>query len=241
MASSLFDSVLDRAGRRQFEGLISIVEAGRDYILAREGEVGRDLLVVSVGMVKLWKNLPGGRRQIVAFRGPNDVVNLHRRRTPWSVTAQTVSATIICQIEWQGLTKLANCYPEIDRALFDLACDEVTVLQSRLLMLGRMTSEEKLASFILEFCRPSDLASSLSREVKLPMRRHDIAEYLGLTTESVSREFSRLKQEQIIDLPRPTRIIVLNRPALEAIAHGVHQPILGEGWVGPQTSPQAGA
>jgi len=241
MALSLFDSVLDRAGRRQFEGLISIVEAGRDQILAREGEVGRDLLVVSVGMVKLWKNLPDRRRQIVAFRGPNSLVNLHRRRTPSPVTAQTVSATVICRIEWEGLTKLADRYPEIDRALFDLACDEVTVLQNRLLMLGRMTIEEKLASFILEFCGPSESASGLRREVKLPMRRHDIAEYLGLTTESVSREFSRLKQEQIIDMPRPTRIIVLNRPALDAIAQGVHQQVLGEGWVRAQTSPQAGA
>ena len=86
----LFDSVLDRAGRRQFQSLITFVEAGRGSVLAREGEVGSELLVVSDGVVKLWKSLPDGRRQTVAFRGPDDLVNLHRRHTPWPVTAQTV-------------------------------------------------------------------------------------------------------------------------------------------------------
>jgi len=114
-------------------------------------------------------------------------------------------------------------YPMLDRALFDLACDEVTNLQNRMLMLGRKTSEEKLASFILEFCRPVGSLSSLSRQVELPMRRPEIAEYLGLTTESISREFSRFKHERFIAMPRPSCIVVLIRPALEAIALGVYR------------------
>lgn len=237
----LFDSVLDRTGRRQLEGLITLAEVGSGQELAREGEVGREYLVLSDGMVKLWKGLPDGRRQIVAFRGPGDLVNLHRRHTPWPATAQTVSASRLYRIDWEGLTRLAARYPVIDQALFDLACDEVTILQNRILMLGRMTIEEKLASFILEFCRPPASPSSLSREVNLPMRRPDIAEYLGLTTESVSREFSRFRQERFIDMPRPSRLIVLNRPALETIAFGADGLEQRNGWSSPQESPQAGA
>ncbi|NNG02938.1 MAG: helix-turn-helix domain-containing protein [Inquilinus sp.] len=93
-------------------------------------------------------------------------------------------------------------------------------LQDRLLVLGRKSTEEKLAAFILEFCRPSGALSGLGREIHLPMRRSDIAEYLALTTESVSREFSRLKRDRIIAMPRPSRVVVLNRPALEAAARG---------------------
>ena len=83
----LFDSVRDRSGRRQLEGLTTRVEAGRGYVAAREGEVSRDFLVVSEGVIKLSKALPGGRRQIVAFRGPGDLVTLHRCDTPWPATA----------------------------------------------------------------------------------------------------------------------------------------------------------
>lgn len=224
----LFDSVLDRNGRRHLEGLISFVEVGRGFELAREGEVRGDFLVVSEGIVKLWKGLPDGRRQIAAFRGPGDLVTLHRHDTPWPATAEAVSASRLYKLEWDGLRRLAGRYPEIDRALFDLACDEVANLQDRMLTLGRKTTEEKLSSFLLEFCRPTAATSSLGREFDLPMRRHDIAEYLGLTTESVSREFSRFKQERIIAMPRPSRIVVLNRPALEAMAQG-DRGVAGEG------------
>ena len=216
-------------------------EVARGTVLAKEGEVGRDLFLVSEGMVKLWKGLPNGRRQIVAFRGPYDLINLHRRYTPGPATAQAVSTTKLCRIEWEGLSVLARRYPSIEQTLFDLACDEVTILQNRILVLGRMTIEEKLASFILEFCRPLAFPSGPSREAKLPMRRHDIAEYLGVTTESVSREISRFRQERLIDMPRPSRIIVLNRPALECIAHGVRGLNHRDVSAGQRTNPMTGA
>lgn len=235
-AFALLDAVLDRSGRRQLEGLVSLVEAGRGHVLAKEGELGRAFLAVSEGMVKLWKALPDSRRQIVAFRAPGELVTLHRRHTPWPVTAETVSASKLHRIEWDDLRRLADRYPAMDRALFEQSCDEIASLQNRVLMLGRKTTEEKLASFILEFCRPSAPLSSLSREIDLPMRRPEIAEYLGLTTESVSREFSRFKQEHIIAMPRPSRIVVLNQPALEALALGVFsltQPEVGPDALAP--------
>ena len=64
----------------------------------------------------------------------------------------------------------------------------------------------------------------LNREYHLPMRRSDIADYLGLTTESISREFSRLKKECVISMPKPSRVVLLNRPMLEAIAAGIVGP-----------------
>jgi len=157
-----------------------------------------------------------------AFRGPGDPLSLHRCDTPWPVNAQAVSVCKCLQIPWEELERLAHRYPLIDRALFELASDQVTNLQNRMLMLGRKTTEEKLASFILEFYRSVGPLSSLHRQVELPIRRAEIAEYLGLTPESVSREFSRFKHEHIISMPWPSSIVVLNRPELEAIASGIH-------------------
>lgn len=230
VALSIFDSILDRTGRRQLQRLASLVAATRGQVIAEQGEVGCDFLVLVDGIVKLWKVLPDGRCQIVAFRAAGDLVSLHRRDTPWPVTAQAVSDCRFFRLEWEELHRLAGRYPAMDRALFDLASDEIANLQDRLLTLGQKRAEEKLASFILEFCRPSGAPSSLGREIHLPMRRPEIAEYLGLTTESVSREFSRLKRESIVSMPRPSRIVVLNRPALEATALGLKGASQPEAW-----------
>ncbi len=237
VAFPLFDSILDRTGRRQLQRLVTLVGAARGQVVAEQGMVGRDFLVLAEGIVKLWKILPDGRRQIVAFRAAGDVVSLHRRDTPWPVTAQAVTGCRLFRIEWEALHRFAGRYPVIDRALFDLASDEIASLQDRLLTLGRKTVEEKLASFILEFCRASAAPVSLSREIHLPMRRPEIAEYLGLTTESVSREFSRLKRDGILAMPRPSRIVVLNRPALECLALGLKEPGLREAWPSLPVSP----
>ncbi len=238
IAFPLFDSILDRTGRRQITRLAALVAATRGEVLAEQGEPGRDFLVLADGIVKLWKVLPNGRRQIVAFRAAGDLISLHRRGTPWPVTAQAVSNCRFFKLDWEALRRFAGRHPEIDQALIDLASDEITSLQDRLLTLGCKTVEEKLASFILEFCHPLAAPTSLSREVHLPMRRPEIAEYLGLTTESVSREFSRLKRQSIVSMPRPSRIIVLNRPALEAIAMGLQGAAQEDAW--PSRLPSGG-
>ena len=215
------NSVLDRAGRRQLESIVATIEVGRRGIVVDQGDIGPGFLAVSEGMLKTWKVLPNGRRQTVAFRGPGDSVTLHRHETPWPVTVQAISDSRLHCIDGEGLRCLARRYSLIDQVLFDLACDEISDLHNRIVMLGRKTAEEKLAAFILEFCSSSALPMSLCREVYLPMRRPDIADYLGLTTESVSREFSRLKRMRLIALPCPSRVVVLNQPALEAMALGI--------------------
>ena len=218
----LFDSILDRTGRRQLRRLITLVAATRGQVIAEEGEISRHLFVVADGVIKLCKVMPDGRRLIVAFRYPGDPVSLQRRDTPWPVTARAVSDCTLHRIAWEPFGQLAKRYPAMDRALFDLAGDDIANLQDRLLRLGRGTTEEKLASFILEYCHAARTPSSLGREFHLPMRRSEIAEYLALTIESVSRVFSRFKRERIIAMRRPSRIMVLNRPALEALSLGGH-------------------
>ncbi len=213
-------TVLDRSGRRLLDAITESAEVERGQVIAHEGKVGPDFLAVGTGRIKLWKALPGRRRQIIAFRGPGDPITVHRRDTPWPSTAQALTRGVIYRIQWVDLQHLARRYPVIDRTLFDLACDEVTALQDRVLLLGRKTTEEKLASFLLEVGAAMTLPSGSSREVMLPMRRPEIAEYLGLTAESVSRELTRLKHERIIAMPRPSVITLLNRPALKAIAVG---------------------
>lgn len=220
LAFPLFNSILDRTGRRQLRRQVTLVSAARGEIIGRQGEVNRDLFVVAAGVIKLCKTLPDGRQLIVAFRTAGDPVSLQRGDTPWPVTAQAVSECVLFRIDWESLALLSSRFPAIDGALLDLAYDDIAGLQNRLLLLGCQTTEEKVASFILDFSHSTRSPSSLGREIHLPMRRSEIAEYLALTTESVSRAFSRFRRERMIAMRRPSRIVVLNRPALEAIALG---------------------
>jgi len=214
------DLVLDAIGRRQLRSLASEIVARRGQIVAEQGAIGRELLITAEGIVKLWKVLPDGRRLIVAFRAAGDLISLHRCETPWPASVQAVTDCRLIRIRWDDLKGLADRYPALERALVDLAPDEIAHLQDRLLTLGRKTTEERLASFLLEFSFPSAAPSCLSREIHLPMRRHEVADYLAMTTESVSREFTRFKRRRIIAMPRPSCVVVLDKPALEAMARG---------------------
>lgn len=215
-----FDLALDANGRRLLRNHAFEDAVSRGQILAKQGEHGHELLLLTEGVIKLWKVLPDGRRLIVAFRAAGDLVSLHRYDTPWPTTAQATSNCRLIRIQWDDFRRLADRCPTLDRALFELASDEIANLQDRLLTLGRKTAEERLASFLLEFSLPSAAPSSFSREIHLPMRRPEIADYLGMTMESVSREFSRFKRLRIIAMPRPRCIVVLNKPVLEAMALG---------------------
>ncbi len=228
-----FDLVLDARGRKQLQEIAREVTASRGQIIAEQGEHGPELLSLADGVVKLSRLLPDNRRLIVAFRAAGDLVSFHRCDTPWPATAEAISICRLVRIRWEDFRRLADRYPALDRALFEMASDEAAILQDRLLTLGRKTTEERLASFLLEFSLPSAAPSSFNREILLPMRRPEIADYLGMTTESISREFTRFKRQRIIAMPRPSCVIILNRSALEALAMG--KPGLGMKSVGPRS------
>ncbi len=215
-----FAACLDRGGRRKLRAFSALMVVRKGDIVARDGEISENFVAVASGTVKLTKALPDGRRQIVAFKSAGDILTLHRGGIPWPVTIQAICECSLLRIQWAALDDLARQVPAIDRALLDLANDQVASLQRHLLTLGRKTIEEKVATFLLEVCRPATGQSTPGREFHLPMRRRDIADYLGLTTESVCREINRLKRDGIISLARPSRIIVLDWLALEHLAQG---------------------
>ena len=218
---------LDRNIRQRLETLSSVIAVRKGGIVGKDGEISENFVAVLSGTVKLTKALPDGRRQIVAFKSAGDILTLHRGGTPWPVTVQALGECRLLQIRWADWDDLAREDPAIDRALLDLASDQVCCLQRHLLTLGRKTIEEKVATFLLEVCRPSTGQSAHGGELQLPMRRCDIADYLGLTTESVCREINRLKRDGIISMTRPSQIGVSNWLALEQLAQG-RAPVVPE-------------
>jgi CRP/FNR family transcriptional regulator len=92
-----------------------------------------------------------------------------------------------------------------------------------MLLLGRKTARERVASFLLVHSSEcsNELSEAASRHIQLPMARNDIADYLGLTVETISRTMSRLRLEGLIDMPSPTEIVLRDYEALKELAAGM--------------------
>ena len=108
---------------------------------------------------------------------------------------------------------LAVSDPKITREIRKVAFAELSRLEAQLLILGRITSLEKVGSFILEMA--ARLSDGNADHVALPVSRYDIADYLGVSVETVSRSLSYLKQRGAIRLQGPRKVLILHRDILE--------------------------
>jgi CRP/FNR family transcriptional regulator, anaerobic regulatory protein len=199
-------------------------EPGRSFI--GEGDSAEHFFNVSAGTAKLFKLLPDGRRQITGFAGPGHFLGL-AVSSAYAFGAEAVETTKFCRFSRTKLRVLLDDFPALERRLLDAAANELVVAQEQMLLLGRKTARERLASFLIaradgQILLPVVCSQRAAREVvRLPMTRTDIADYLGLTIETVSRTLTRLRGEQLIEIPAPSEIVIRNRAALENLANGM--------------------
>ena len=196
-------------------------------VLVREGQSGDDNFSVLEGALMLYKSLPGGRRQVVGFRFPGELVTLRRCGSSWPLSICALRPSVACRLPCQAFRHLAGSDPEVCMAVLDIASEEISERQEQLLTVGRKNTVERIAAFLLEIEARTRRGKDPSEEVLLPMNRAAIADYLGLKTETVSRAFGRLIHEKIVSLPRPSRVLLLDRRALDALAAG-RQPAAPE-------------
>lgn len=193
------------------------VEPGQCFI--EEGERAADFFTITAGHARLYKLLPDGRRQITGFVTTGHFLGLATRGT-YGFSAEAIGRVKFCRFSRAQMRRLVDEFPALERRLLDFATNELAAAQEQMLLLGRKSARERLASFLVS--RTVGTASGDGRPpgIDLPMSRGDIGDYLGLTLETVSRTFARLKAEGLIAVPAPNEIIVLNGRALEALATG---------------------
>jgi len=189
-------------------------------LLVREGQPGDENFTVVEGALMLYKSLPGGRRQVVGFRFPGELVTLRRCGSAWPVSVSAITPSYVYRLPCQAFRSLVESDRDVCQTLLDLASDEIAARQEQLLTVGRKNTVERIAAFILEIWQRTQRWPAKSDEVLLPMNRAAIADYLGLKTETVSRAFARLVHEDILALPRPSHVVLLDRSALEGLAEG---------------------
>lgn len=173
-----------------------------------ENEPADYLYKVICGTVRTYKVLNDGRRQIGAFYLPGDIFGLEVGEEH-TFSAEAIIDCKVLVIKRSALVALAARDNEVARQLWTMTAGELTRAQNHIMLLIK-TAQERVAGFLLDMAKRSSAVS----EVDLPMSRQDIADYLGLTIETVSRTLTQLENSAAIAVPTSRRIVLRNRAAL---------------------------
>ena len=189
---------------------LSVAQMGAPIPYARnteiygEGEDAEYIYQVVSGAVRTYNILSDGRRQIGAFYLPGDIFGLEIGEQH-ALSAEAICDCTVSVIRRSSLASLAGRDNGIAQALWTLTAHELQRVQKHVLLLVR-TAQERVASFLLEMADRSAGAGS----IELPMSRRDIADYLGLTIETVSRTLTALEGQSAIALPSARRVQLTN-------------------------------
>jgi CRP/FNR family transcriptional regulator, nitrogen fixation regulation protein len=185
---------------------------GRNEEIFAEGEAAGYVYKVVSGVVRISKLLPDGRRQISAFHLPGDMFGFEIGDVH-HCSAEAVVPTKVVAFKWQALLG-AGASTSLVRELLTRTMIGLRHTQNHLLLLGRKNALERLAAFLLEMADRTGTTEVLD----LAMPRHDIADYLGLTLETVSRMFAELKEVGQVKLESARRVHLLDMDKLKAMA-----------------------
>jgi len=194
------------------------VPAGRPVMM--EGAPAAELFSVSQGIVSVFKLMPDGRRQITGFLYPGSFLGVtFNAETTYAYSADAVTAVMLRAYPRRDFERLLDEVPGVRRAFIAAMADELTEAQDRMLLLAHRSASERLACFLLTLARrQAGPAGEPVDTLFIPMRGSDIADYLGLTAETVSRTLAVFRRKTIIRTDRGGSIGILDRAALEGLA-----------------------
>lgn len=182
-----------------------------------EGDENTYLFNVVEGSVRLSKLLVDGRRQITGFLFPGDFLGLSFAGS-YAYSAESLTDTTLCRFNRNRLTGLLDRFPKLEHRLLELTSNELMEAQSQMLMLGQKKAIERLSTTLCRLMRQIGHKRDNETFLHLPMSRQDLADYAGVTIETVSRCFSQLRQEGIIETPHPALVHVVKEEQLSLLS-----------------------
>jgi CRP/FNR family transcriptional regulator len=189
-----------------------------------EGDSTDNIYQVEKGTVCLYKTLPDGRRQIVDFAYPGDLIGLG---APGDhvFSAQAITLARLRCLPAGLLHEMALRDPQVGMQLYRAMSEQLLAARDLLLTVGQRNATERLGALLLALSRRNARTGADPARIALPMSRADIADFLSLTIETVSRTFTKLRQAGIIDLVQSSLVVVRDPRALERLATGEVQGI----------------
>lgn len=212
-------AALDEEGRAQLLQLSRRKVLAPQHVIFRDGDEADHYFSITSGIVKLVKTLADGHQHIIGLIHQPDFMGqtLNRRHT---YAAESATEVELCAYPRTAFDTFLKSHPELERQIFEMTIRELDVCRNWMLLLGRKCSYERVAGFLLMMATrmPRGLGNANSVHFELPFTRAEMADYLGLTLETVSRQFSRLKTEAIIALPSSRDITIPDIELLSAVA-----------------------
>ncbi len=209
---------LDESELRELVRLSQRVRFGSKEPLFSEGDQSDASFNVSEGTVRLYKLLPDGRRQIIGFALPGDFIGV-ATGVRYGLSADAIEPVRACRLPKEPFSRFIESKPRMLQRMNDFARNELVLAQNHMVSLGRRSAEEKIAAFLIGWRDRLERIGRSTKTIHLPMSRQDIADYLGLTVETVSRTLTRLERENtILIVPGGVRLINLGRAEALAVA-----------------------
>jgi CRP/FNR family transcriptional regulator len=209
--------VLDCARLEQFRSLGWTLKLGTGQTLFHEGDPATRVFTVTKGTLKLYKLLPDGRRQVTGFMHPGDFLGMSSD-DEHAFSAEALEDAQLCWFPRNRFDDFVEEHGAMERELYRMAAHELAAAQQQMVLLGRKTANERLASFLLLLAgRAERVPGGKAELVRLPMSRSDIADYLGLTKETVSRVLSAFRRDRLIRLHSVDEIEIVDMAGLELL------------------------
>src|SRR3954468_12056982 len=188
---------LDQADLVEFERIARHVHLAANEAMFTAGQVAGCVHNLTSGVARLYKLLPDGRRQVIGFALPGDFLGV-MPTDRYGYSADAVDAVTVCRLSMEAFTHFIEQRPHFLLRINEFAARELMLAQEQMLLLGRRTAEEKVAAFLVGWRERLAHIGDDRQTIALPMSRQDIADYLGLTIETVSRTLTRFEREKML-------------------------------------------
>ena len=212
--------IFSTLSEEELNSVVSLIirkQFSKGEVLMQEGSNLEGLVIISKGQVKAFRNTHEGREQILYIFSQGDFFGeknlLRRQEAKYSVEA--LEATNICMIKKEDFEKLLSSYTEISLKILEELCNRLERLENTIESMGSKNVEARVNSVLLEFADKYGISHQKGILVELPLSREGIANYIGLTRETVSRKMSLLQEEGIVELLGNKKVVILNKKALE--------------------------
>lgn len=208
---------IDMLTRRFNAGQIRTLEA-KEYAY-REGDPVTQVYLVEVGHICIYRTLADGRRQVIDFAYPGDLVGLGAIGEHTN-NAQATTRTRVRTIMSGTLQQAVRDDGRLGLKVCEALSRELLASRELLFTVSQRTAGERVAAFLIALARRNERSGGDPSEFVLPMTRADIADFLGLTIETVSRTFTKLRTDGLIDLAQSVLVTIVDYDTLKAIADG---------------------
>lgn len=199
--------------------IVAFVPVAKGQSIIAEGEPADHRYIVNAGCIKTYKLLADGREQITGFLYPADFFGLAVGGC-YAYSGEAIIESSVCRFPADRFEALLAAFPGLEKRLLAIVSNELAAAQDQMLLLGCKMAQERVASFLQMLARRAHLKGHDSGRIDLPMKRAEIADYLGLSTETVSRCFSGLHKQGAIDLENEGKTVIIPDAAILAELEG---------------------